>query len=121
MWFKKIFLFLLLTIFIFCPIAISSATETISNSLGVTPADIILIIETGGIIVIVALDARIALMLGFILYASTFVIFTLAPEAGYTGFDPYFPGVAFMGCFVLMALSLLITYKKSNTPGNMVV
>lgn len=94
----------------------SNAISTMENNLGVNISDIILIILTGGIIVIVAFDARIALMLAFLLYASLFIVFTLATEAGYSGFDPYFSGVAMMACFVLLALSLLVTYKKANSP-----
>ena len=114
--YKKIFLLLLLTIFVFSPVVCGNALEKISNNLGVSAADIILIILTGGIIVFAALDVRIALMLAFLLYASVFIVFTLATEEGYTGFNPYYSGVAMMCCFVLLALSLLITYKKTNSP-----
>lgn len=99
-----------------CPSVCGDALETMQNNLGVSVADIIMLILTGGIIVIVAFDARIALMIAFLLYASLFIVFTSATEAGYIGFNPYFSGVAMMGCFVLLALSLLVTYKKTNTP-----
>lgn len=116
MWCKKIFFLMLLGLFFLTPIVCGNAIENISNNLGIQVSDICLIILTGGIIVIAAFDARVALMLAFLLYASTFIVFYEATNLGYEGFNPYFSGVAMMGCFVLLCLSLLITYKKSNSP-----
>jgi len=117
---KIIFLFFLLFFMVFSPVVSSDAIENIENNLGVSIANIIIIILSCGIFVITAFDARIALMIAFLLYASLFIVFTLATEEGYEGFNPYFSGVAMMVCFVLLALSLLITYKKTNTPPHVV-
>ncbi len=115
--YKKMFLTMFFFIFfVSCPIVYGDAVDTIENNLGVEASNIILLILTCGVVVIVAFDARIALMIAFLLYASLFIVFTLATEAGYGGFDPYFSGVAMMACFVLLALSLLVTYKKANSP-----
>lgn len=94
----------------------ADAVETISDNLNMSIADIIMIVVSCGIIVISALDARIAVMCAFLIYCSLFILFTLMTEEGMSGFNPYYSGVAMMLCFVVICLSLLISYKKGNTP-----
>lgn len=98
----------------------ADAIETIQDNLNMAIADIIMIVVSCGIIVISAFDARIAVMCAFLIYASIFILFTLITEEGMTGFNPYFSGVAMMLCFVVLCLGLLVTYKKGNTPINVV-
>lgn len=94
--------------------------SNMENNLQMSMADIIMVILSCGLVVISAFDTRIALMSALLLYTSVFILFTVATEEGYTGFTPYYSGVAMMLCFVLLAISLLVTYKKSNTPLNVV-
>lgn len=100
--------------------AAADPVETFETNLNMTLPDIIMIIISCGCIVIVAFDSRIALMIAFILYTSVFIVFTEASAAGYTAFNPYYSGSAMMICFALICISLLVTYKKSNTPLNVV-
>ena len=125
MWYKKgtillSFLFIVSIVLVFNVTAQTKGIDNLEETLQMTIADIIMIIISGGIIVLIAFDARIALMLAFLLYASMFILFTLLTEEGFSNFNPYYSGVAMMLCFVLICLSLLITYKKSNTPYNVV-
>lgn len=115
---KKIIvlLFCFFVISLTAPLVCADATDNIETNLGASVSDIIMIIVSCGVIVLCAFDLRIALMLAFLLYASLFIVFSLATEVGYDGFNPYYAGVAMMACFVLLALSLLITYKKVNSP-----
>lgn len=94
----------------------ANPVERIEENLNMGAADIIMFIVSGGCIIIVALDARIALMCALLIYTSLFILFTLLTEEGISGFNPYVSGVAMMVCFVVICVSLLITYKKSNTP-----
>lgn len=114
----------LILFFIVLILSVSSvkadAIETMQTNLNMSIADIIMIIASGGIIVIAAFDARIAVMCAFIIYASMFITFTLATEEGISGFNPYYSGLAMMICFIILCLCLLISYKKTNTPLNVV-
>ena len=116
----SIFLFFLFSLFLFMNSVEADAVETITDNLNMGLADIIMLVVTCGIIVISALDARIAVMCALLIYTSLFILFTLMTEEGMTGFNPYFSGVAMMLCFVVLCLSLLISYKKANTPYNVV-
>ena len=118
MWYKKNIMLLMLLSFLllFSFSVCADSVENIETNLQMSIADIIMIIVSGGIVIITAFDARIALMCAFLIYASLFILFTLMTEEGMTGFSPYYSGVAMMVCFVIICLSLLVTYKKSNTP-----
>jgi len=94
----------------------ANALDTMETNLGMSIADIIMIVISAGCIIFVAVDARIALMIALLLYTGVFVLFTLATEEGYGNFNPYYSGVAMMLCFVVICLSLLISYKRGNTP-----
>ena len=118
---KILFLMLFLLFFIFSFNVVSAdAIETMEDNLQVSIADIIMIIVSCGLVVMIAFDARIALMCALLIYTGIFILFTLAVEEGYSNFNPYFSGVAMMLCFVILCLSLLISYKKGNTPYNVV-
>ncbi len=117
---KKLFILFFLGFLVFSPLVSCDAVGSIEDNLGASVADIVIIVLSCGIFVITAFDARIALMIAFLLYASVFIVFTLATEAGYEGFNPYYSGVAMMVCFVLLSLALLVTYKKTNMPPNLV-
>lgn len=122
MLFKKI-LILLAIVLLFLMISTTcsgDAIERIENNLKVTIADIIMIIASCGIIVVGAFDTRIAIMFAFLLYTVIFIVFTLATEEGYENFNPYFSGLAMMVCFIILCLMLLVSYKKANTPLNVV-
>lgn len=119
MLYKKI-LFTILILLLFCSSCSATAINTIENNLDMSIADIIMIIVSCGIIIIIAFDARIALMCALLLYTSIFILYTTITEEGISGFNPYYSGVAMMVCFIVLCLSLLITYKKSNTPLNVV-
>lgn len=101
-------------------LAAADPVETFETNLNMSLADICMIIISCGCIVIVAFDSRIALMCAFILYAAVYIVFTQATIAGYQNFNPYYSGTAMMMCFVLICITLLVTYKKSNTPLNVV-
>lgn len=112
---------LLMLLFFAAIIALSlnvsaSSIDTFEANLQMSVADIIMIILSCGIIVIAAVEARIALMCAFLIYGGLFILFTFMTEEGMSGFNPYYSGVAMMVCFVIICLSLLITYKKANTP-----
>lgn len=94
----------------------ADAVERLETNLNMSVSDVVMIIISCGVIVIGAFDARIAIMCALLLYASAFIVFTLATEEGFSGFNPYYSGVAMMLCFVVLCLSLLISYKKGNTP-----
>jgi len=121
MWYRKrivllLMLFALSIVLVFNVEAQTKGIDNLEETLQMSIADIIMIIISGGIIVITAFDLRIALMLAFLLYASMFILFTLMTEEGFSNFNPYYSGVAMMLCFVMLVLMLLVTYKKSNTP-----
>jgi len=118
---KSLFLLLFLLLFILSISNVKAdALETLQTNLNMSISDIIMIIASCGIVVITAFDARIAVMCAFLIYASIFIVFTLATEEGTSGFNPYYSGVAMMLCFVILCLGLLISYKKSNMPMNVV-
>lgn len=121
---KKMILLLLMLVFFVLILIIdpvkADALESMQTNLNMSIADIIMIIVSCGCIVIGAIDARIAIFCAFLLYASCFIAFTLATEEGISGFNPYYSGVAMMLCFVIVVLLLLISYKKANTPINVV-
>lgn len=117
--YKKIILVLMLVLM--CANVVSAdAVDTMEENLSLSIHDIIMLIITCASLIVVALDARIALMFALMLYTSVFILFTLVTEEGIAGFNPYFSGTAMMLCFVVLCLSLLITYKKGNTPYNVV-
>lgn len=115
MLYRKIIIGLLIFIAITCTVS-ANAVDTIEENLDMPISEILMVVTTCGIVVISALDTRIAIMLGTLLYTSLFILFYLATEQGYTGFNPYYPGVAMMMCLVILSLALLIPYKKANTP-----
>lgn len=118
--FRKLVFLLFLISFLLTITAVSTvkadAIERLETNLNMSISDIIIILLSCGIVVIGAFDARIAIMCALLLYASAFIVFTLATEEGYSGFNPYYSGVAMMLCFVILCISLLISYKKGNTP-----
>ena len=116
-WLLLVFFFLLL---LFVSSVKADAVETVTDNLNMSIADIIMIVVSCGIIVIVALDARIAVMCAFLIYTSLFILFTLMTDEGMSGFNPYYSGVAMMLCFVILVLGLLISYKKGSTPMSVV-
>jgi len=122
MWYRKTILVLgLIAVCISLSMCVNAdAVETLQNNLNMSVADIILLIISCGCIVIGAFDSRIAIMCAFLLYAILFIVFTLATDEGHAGFNPYFAGLAMMVCFVVLCLMLLISYKKTNTPYNVV-
>lgn len=95
--------------------ATADATDTISTNLGLQASDIILLITILGCIICTAFDARVALMFATLLFASEFIVFYQATDMGYTGFQPYHAGLCLITCIILLALSLLITYKKESS------
>lgn len=116
MLFRKILILFLLIITI-CVTSCEAATyNKVEENLDMSIADIILIIVSCGIIIITALDVRIALMCALLIYTGIFIVFTYLTEEGFSNFNPYYSGLAMMLCFVILCLGLLITYKKSNTP-----
>lgn len=98
----------------------ANPVEQIEENLDMSIADVIMIVVSCGIVIIVAFDVRIALMCALLIYSSIFIVFTLLTEEGFENFNPYFSGIAMMLCFVVLCVSILITYKKSNTPYNVV-
>lgn len=115
MWYRKILLLMLFTLFAVITVK-ADAISTMETNLNMSIADVIMVVVSGGIVIVGALDARIALMFAFLVYTSIFILFTLVTEEGITGFNPYYSGVAMMVCFVLLCLMLLVSYKKANTP-----
>lgn len=109
-------LFFLIQIILVCNCVNADAIERMQTNLNMELSDVIMIGVSCGIIVICAFDARIALMIAFLLYASIFILFTLITEEGIAGFNPYYSGLAMMICLVILCLSLLITHKKVTTP-----
>lgn len=118
--YKKTMFLAVLIYFLFVSTVKADALDTMETNLNMEISDVIMIVLSCAIIVIGALDARIAIMCAFLLYTSVFILFTLATEEGIAGFNPYYSGVAMMMCFVIVCLMLLISYKKSNTPYNVV-
>lgn len=114
--YKKIMFLTVLIYFLFVSTVEANAMETMSTNLNMGISDIIMVVLSCSLVVIGALDARIALMCAFLLYTAVFILFTLATEEGISGFNPYASGVAMMMCFVILCLMLLVTYKRSNTP-----
>jgi len=98
----------------------ANPVERIEENLNMSVADILTMVVSCGIVIIVAFDARIALMCALLSYTSLFIVFTFLTDEGFSNFNPYYTGVAMMVCFVIICASLLITYKKSNTPFNVV-
>ena len=115
MWSRKILLLMLLMLLAVVTVQ-ADAITTMETNLNMSIADIIMVILSGGIVIVGALDARVALMFAFLIYTSVFILFTLVTEEGIAGFNPYYSGVAMMVCFVLLCLMLLVSYKKANTP-----
>ena len=117
---RVLILLIFLTLLTVKTVTATDPLTTFENNLDMSIADICFIIISCGLVIMTAFDTRVALMMGIMLYAVVFVVFTLATEEGYTQFNPYYSGVAMMLCFVIMCVSLLVTYKKGNTPINVV-
>lgn len=119
---KKIILFMLFTLLtlftLVSNVCSADAIETMETNLNVAMADVILIVVSCAILIVVALDARIAVMCALLIYSSLFILYTVLTELGYSGYNAYYPGVAMMLCIVILCLALLVTYKKVNTPYN---
>lgn len=122
--YKKIIFILFMMGFSFTVLTVNivkaDAIDTMSDNLDMSMADVIMVVLSCGIVVIAAAEVRIAIMCAFLLYGSLFIVFTLATQEGISNFDPYYSGVAMMLTFVILVLSLLISYKKVNTPMNVV-
>lgn len=94
--------------------AIQSFFDLVSgaaNVLGIGLPDYILVVTVLGSLIFMGVDLRRGIMILFLLLAAEFVVFTLL------GFNTFKVFIVFLLVFTVMALSIIISFKKSEAMG----
>lgn len=85
--------------------------QVVSNTLGVSFPDFLLIILLLGSLIFGALGFRIWLITTFVMLAGAYVLYYQV------GWSTLHVMAAFIICFVMLCLSLFISYSKNKSPG----